>query len=265
MEDIETDLEKLKKDAATVEEFRQDLEELEGEKLPGLFAFSAILKNKQNSTETMYVTLGTAALAGPTDTPCTPARHHRHRPTTPPPPHQPPHTRYEETVDLAQDTLRSFGEDFEDVDVRLGIWLTRLLCLVTTLGLADEENHMADLKQARKEKAELAKKRKEEADAKHGKAKGGDGQGQGEAGAPQSLGLMDSLLQQAKIRGRGAANAGANTDTYYDTGTTEAPSMGMSMHELAKHKSMKLRAANAGDGDSDDSESSDSDGDWEAE
>ena len=277
MEDIEADLDKLRRDAATVEEFRQDLEEQQGEKLPGLFSFSAILKNKQTATETMY----------------------------------------EETVDTAQDTLRSFGEDFEDVDVRLGIWLTRLLCLITTLSLADEENHMADLKQvqgcssrhppihpsthppihsstyrpstthhppptthhppptthhppplttdhtqARKEKAELAKKRKEESDANAKLAKGqGQGQGQGEAGAPQSLGLMDSLLQQAKRRG--AANAGGSPMGREDTESPEP----MSMHELAKHKSMKLRAANMGEGDSDESsESSDSDGeDWEVE
>ena len=139
--------------------------------------------------------------------------------------------------------------DFEDVDVRLGIWLTRLLCLVTTLRLADEENHLADLKQARKEKAELAKKRQEEANAK--RKGGGDGNGEGDA--PQALGLMDSLLQQAKRRGAGNQEGPAHRD-----GASEL----MSMNELAKHKSMKLRAANMGDGDSD-SEESASDSDWD--
>ena len=60
MEDIETDLERLAHDAQTVEEFRADLEAEGHGKLPGLFAFVAILKNKQADTTKKYETRSTS-------------------------------------------------------------------------------------------------------------------------------------------------------------------------------------------------------------
>jgi len=191
-------------------------------------------------------------------------------------------TQYADTLATAHELLNEFGEEIGGItDLFIGVWFCRLMCLVTTLQIATEDNLNFKLKlevKRKKEAAEaerlLARRSSLMSISESGSISSGLGDGDGDnrasefgrratlsrelssanaKGGNEPMGLMDSLLSQARNQSlrKSTSMFGESEGDFTDT--------------TAKGRVSSIRRGVSGEGGSDEeSESSESDG-WHSD
>jgi len=183
--------------------------------------------------------------------------------------------QYQETLASANNLLSELGEEVEGIsDLFIGIWFCRLMCLITTLQIASEDNvnFKLELEVKRKKeeaKAERAKLRQQASlssmssmdstrdslgdmhrpsDLERPATVSSNGDGEGGHGE-EPMGLMDSLLAQA--RNQSLRKSKSMTDEEFG-------------QAAAKGRMSSIRRSVSGQVDSDEESDSESDG-WHSD